>query len=57
MYTLLYIWRYHMYMRYDIYEGAIIYMHCKETYIFFMPRYYPKSTGYVHVAVCCIRRY
>jgi hypothetical protein len=22
-----------------------------------MSRYYPKPTGYVHVAVCCIRRY
>jgi hypothetical protein len=21
------------------------------------PRYYPTPTGYVHVAVCCIRRY
>ncbi len=23
----------------------------------FMPRYYPKPTGYMHVAVCCIGRY
>ncbi len=23
----------------------------------FMPRYYPKPTGYVPVAVCCIGRY
>ncbi len=23
----------------------------------FMPRYYPKPTGYVHIAVCCIGRY
>jgi hypothetical protein len=24
---------------------------------FLFPRYYPKPTVYVHVAVCCIRRY
>ena len=42
---------------------AIIYMQVPsyictaKTATCFMPRYYPKPTGYVHVAVCCIGRY
>ena len=46
IYTLLYILR-----RYYIYICTA------KNLVYFMPRYYPKPTGYVHVAVCSIGRY
>ncbi len=39
-------------MRYNIHAGAIILCTAKKPTCFW-PRYYPKPTGYVDVAVCC----
>ncbi len=36
---------------------ALLYMCTAKKPTCFWPRYYPKPTGYVHVAMCCIGRY
>ncbi len=36
---------------------ALLYTCTAKKPVYFMPRYYPKPTGYVHVAVCSIGRY
>ncbi len=40
-----------------IYMQALFYMCTAKKATCFWPRYYPKPTGYVHVAVCSIGRY
>jgi hypothetical protein len=40
-----------------LYIKALLYICTAKKPIYFMPRYYPKPTGYVHVAVCSIRCY
>ncbi len=38
-----------------MYIKALSYICTTKKPIYFIPRYCPKPTGYVHVVVCCIR--
>ena len=40
-----------------IHIKALLYICTAKKPVYCMPRYYPKPTGYVHVAVCSIGRY
>jgi hypothetical protein len=40
-----------------IHIKALLYICTAKKPAYFVPRYYPKPTGYVHVAVCSIGRY
>ncbi len=51
-----FIYRASIYMCYYIHAVAIMYICTAKKATCFWPRYYPKPTGYVHVAVCCIGR-
>ena len=48
--------RYYIYICAFIHVQSLLYICTAKKPVYFMPRYYPKPTGYVHVGVCSIGR-